>query len=81
MKKVIIILVALFCVIAIIAISCAKETDSDCKTCKQNEYINGTFSKELYSVSLCGSELTDTENESPVTIGTKTTKWECSSKK
>lgn len=56
--------------------SCAEE--SDCKLCKQTEYVNGVYTRDIVSqTEFCGTELTDTENEEPVTIGNTTTKWEC----
>jgi len=59
-----------------ILISC---TDKEvCKQCKIVKTNNVTQESTVVSTEQkCGDDLTNTENEAPVTVGDETTKWEC----
>ena len=49
----------------------------DCKTCSIVTYVDGEYEGETAGILYCGEELAEKENESPVTIGSTTTQWEC----
>lgn len=56
--------------------SCTEE--ETCKQCKIVKTNNNTGSSTVVSTEeKCGDDLTNTENEAPVTVGDETTKWEC----
>jgi len=49
----------------------------DCKSCSYVTYDNGTYVSETPSIPYCGDALAKKEAESPVTVGTRTTRVEC----
>lgn len=49
----------------------------DCANCKQIKTDTDGIETILETVTACDDELTELENEPPVTIGGVTTKWVC----
>jgi len=52
-------------------------TDNDCKSCSKVTYQDGNEIDRTPGVPYCGDELADKESTPPVTIGDRTTMWEC----
>ncbi len=68
----------LFIVIFILAISLAAcELLGDCKTCYLVTYEDGVETNRTTGIEYCGDELADIESEPPVTVGNRTTQYEC----
>jgi len=49
----------------------------NCKTCSKVTYVDGVETNRTPGVLYCGDKLEEIESESPVTIGSTTTQWEC----
>jgi hypothetical protein len=49
----------------------------DCKTCSIVTYEDGHETSRTPGVVYCGDELDEKENTPPVTVGDRTTVWEC----
>ena len=65
----------IFVFITIFAPSC--ELFDDCKTCSMVTYVDGIFESKTPGILYCGEELAEKEDAEPVTIGDRTTQWEC----
>jgi len=55
----------------------ACSADSDCSRCKEITKKNGQIIKQGDPVEYCGTELTEKETATPVTIGDETTSYSC----
>lgn len=49
----------------------------DCQKCKIVTYENGVKVEETSATQYCGTALDSVLNESPATVGNRTTQWEC----
>ncbi len=68
-------LIALALFLLVIGPSC--ESLEDCKTCKLVVYENGTKIDETTGTRYCGDGLTAKEDSEPVTVGNRTSVYEC----
>ena len=75
MKKNIVWALAISGFFAVTLNSC--ELLGDCSTCNQVTYENGFEVASTPGILYCGDELAEKESEDPVTIGSRTTYWEC----
>ena len=75
MKKNIAKALAISMVFAFSVSSC--ELLGDCKTCSKVTTVSGVETNRTVGILYCSDELADKENESPVTVGSTTTYWDC----
>ncbi|MFO7922607.1 MAG: hypothetical protein R6U58_02835 [Bacteroidales bacterium] len=70
-------LIALFVIISGLFLFKSCELAGDCMMCKKVTYENGEKISESDPVEYCGIALDDILDEEDVTIGNRTTRWEC----
>ncbi len=75
MKKSILKALVISVIIAFSVSSC--ELLGDCKTCSKVTTVSGVETNRTVGILYCGDELAAKEAESPVTVGTTTTYWDC----
>ena len=70
-------LTSIFVLMLMATLLTACGTDNDCKSCSKVTYDNGGEISRTPAVPYCGDELAEKESAPPVTIGDRTTMWEC----
>jgi hypothetical protein len=70
-------LISFFVLMLIATLLTACGGDNDCKSCSKVTYQNNIEIGRTPSVPYCGDELAEKESAPPVTIGDRTTMWEC----
>jgi hypothetical protein len=70
-------LISFFVSLLIAFLMTACGAQDDCKSCSKVTYQNNIEIGRTPGVPYCGDELADKESTPPVTIGDRTTMWEC----